>query len=307
MRRASAYVVGIVLLALVGLAIGWFFAGGGPAPSSAPSPASRGAVPGSTAASLAVHLLGALLAGFLGGLLASWLGQRGTSGRSASVDDRLLKLGKGLDGVDNRLAAIERGLRSGAERDDKVDRILSRVADRPPPSPGAADWLETAMPDRARQGGPVQPITSATAPVRPAAAPSAPPRETVEEITARFGRVAAGQIARSGFSRFFSDLGPSGGVRVERGGAVIEAASGGEELLTAVNTSAGILVFPSYQFVSNQPTQFATIASVPDEVASIFDLTLGSGDLVVNRPAMFEEIDGETRRVAKGALGGFAG
>ena len=298
MRRLTPYLLGLLAVVLLGAAFWWAIRESTPAPASPPAP--RLAPLAAPSGPSAVPLLAAILAGIAGGTLAGWLTGRGPS--------------RHVDNLSARVARLEKELRSGAaQRHDQAARILSSVTTPERggrPSSGRDSWFDgDPDPLPAARAEPVRPrpAQEPRSTWTPPDAEPAPPSEPIEEITARFGRVAAGQISRSGFSRFFEELGPSGGVRAERGGTTIAPASGGEELLASVNSAGRILVFPSYEFVSNQPTQFATIASVPDEVASVFELTRGDGELVVLRPAVFEEADGETRRLMKGELGGFAG
>jgi hypothetical protein len=119
--------------------------------------------------------------------------------------------------------------------------------------------------------------------------------------------VAGGQISRAAFADFFESLGPTGPVEAADAGETIEASSDPDAFLASVHLSGTTLVFPSYSFIANLDTQFTTIASVPEKVACLFTLSRGSGEVVLEKPALFEDEDFGPRLRSKGELRGFAG
>ena len=117
----------------------------------------------------------------------------------------------------------------------------------------------------------------------------------------------SGQISRGAFADFFATIGLAGPVEIFDDGNFIGSASGGETFLTCVNAGPAYLVFPSYDFIANQSTHFATIASVPKDVGAVFTLERGDGELILETPAIYQESETGLRRVEKGEIRGFGG
>jgi hypothetical protein len=137
--------------------------------------------------------------------------------------------------------------------------------------------------------------------------PDAHSGRPIQDIIIGYGKLAAGPISRSAFSAFFNSIGHSGPVDVEPGGQSIRPEGDPDGFLISVYVNNSVLVFPSYSFIANLDTQFATIASVPENVASIFTLTRGSGEVSIECPAIFIEDDAGLRLKRKGEIRGFAG
>lgn len=218
----------------------------------------------------------ALLAGLAGGWLAGWL--VGRSHRRALTE---------------RLAGLEMRLRE--TRDQAARRPV--VAEGPRATPYAPPPAPPPPP-------PSSPERPTTEPPRAAAPPSA---AALGEIMAGYARLAGGTISRSEFQNFFNSLGPSGPVEIAENGAAVRSSSNHDGFLTSVAVGGRVLVFPSFEFIANRDTQFSTIAGVPEEVAALFDLARGSGDIVVERPATFDPGDVVARLVSRGSIAGFPG
>jgi hypothetical protein len=128
----------------------------------------------------------------------------------------------------------------------------------------------------------------------------------LDSISSAYSRIVSGQISRSAFAEFFDGIGRWGPVEIAGGGGGIEPAEDGS-FLTCVNAGGAYLVFPSYDFIANQANQFATVASVPDNVAAVFVLERGDGELILGRPALYEESEAGPQLVSKGEIRGFGG
>jgi hypothetical protein len=129
----------------------------------------------------------------------------------------------------------------------------------------------------------------------------------LNEISAGYSRAVSGHISRSAFADFFDRIGSSSPVEIADGGRAIQNASTPESFLTCVSAGSAYLVFPSYDFIANQATQFATIASVPENVAAVFTLERGDGELILESPAIYEQTETGLRIVTKGEIRGFGG
>jgi hypothetical protein len=125
-------------------------------------------------------------------------------------------------------------------------------------------------------------------------------------LAAQYGQLTRGNISRSDFARFFDSLGESMPVESCDGGRGLQQAQG-EGFLTAVGQGDHIIVFPSYTFVANWDTQFTTMASVPESVTELFDLSRGDGEIVMAAPALFDRNGGSPLRIERGKLHGFQG
>lgn len=227
-----------------------------------------------------------LLAGFAGATIASLfrVGSRRWSRRLSARIDEL-----------ENWRAVERKARETAAS-----------ASAPPPPPPSSRRQEVP----ASAYGMTGPEWETQGAGQPAQAPPAVPSRPIiplNDIVMRYGKVAAGHISRSNFAEFFESVGQFGPVEIAEGGQSITVTSNEESFLTAVNAGSAILVFPSYDFVANQETQFNTIASVPDDVAVLFELARGDGEIVLDRPAVFEETEAGPNLRSKGELRGFGG
>lgn len=289
MNRASLLLLAAAFVVLLAAAYVWLTANGGvialPRLDSAMGPAASAAMAG-------------LLAGFVGAAIAN----RFNIGRRRR-DARLEEL----------LAALEK-TRGAAERGPS-----SRLSPPPPLAPARRPAAELRTDPYWHLGGePKAPVEreqwSAAEP--PAPIPAEPLQEprrplpaipNLNEISAAYSRIVSGNISRRAFADFFETIGRSGPAEISDGGRSIEGVSGGESFLTCVNAGSVYLVFPSYDFIANQATQFATIASVPENVASVFALERGDGELILDRPAVYEDSETGLRLVSKGEIRGFGG
>lgn len=139
---------------------------------------------------------------------------------------------------------------------------------------------------------------------------SAPAKPSLarDEIMRRYREAVSGTISRSTFRLFFDEIGAWGPVDPEDGGRRISASKDDEGFLVSVMNGTEALVFPSYNFVANQDTQFSTIASVPETVASAFSLVRGAGDIVLGTPAVYlTDGEGSAVLVSRGEIRGFSG
>jgi hypothetical protein len=129
----------------------------------------------------------------------------------------------------------------------------------------------------------------------------------LSEIVAGYQKVASGIISRSAFDNYFATLGPSGPVEVIDEGRSIRSSSDPEAFLLSVHVGRVTLVFPAYSFISNRDLQFSTIASVPEVVSTLFSLVRGSGEVIVDSPAVFVDSEPDLKLWTKGEIKGFAG
>ena len=136
----------------------------------------------------------------------------------------------------------------------------------------------------------------------------APPQSLaqISEIVANYRRLLSGTMSRSSFQGFFDAIGESEPVKLTTQWDSIEPATG-ESFLTAVSLGPDLLVFPSYEFVSNAANQFSTIASVPESVSAVFELRRDDGEITLDRPAVFDGHDIRPVLRTKGILRGFDG
>jgi hypothetical protein len=287
MNRASLLLLAAALVVAFVAAYIWLTGGGGAVALPRLDPA-----------------LGPVASAAMVGLLAGFIG--------AAIANRFNIGRRGLDAhVERLLKALE-----GKTRDASGPRSASQ---RPPADPAAGRSAELQTDSYRQFGGEPKPRPeplrwpSAESPGRPSAvaAPEAsrPLAATpnLDKVSAAYGRVIAGHISRSAFADFFETIGRARPVEIADGGRSIEAASGGESFLTSVDTGPVHLVFPSYDFIANQATQFATIASVPENVAAVFALERGDGELSLDRPAVYENSETGPRLVSKGQIRGFGG
>jgi hypothetical protein len=227
-----------------------------------------------------------VLAGFIGG----WAAFRHQRVRE-HLEQTDIRLSAHFKGIDQQL----RELRDKVERGPDADAVAARNAGPPLRRDDRSDRREPLR-DRAAEP--------------PAATPPPQQRRTPPDLAtaaARFAQLTRGNISRTAFADFFDTLGDSTAVDSADGGRSLQPAQG-EGFLTAVESGGYILVFPSYRFVSNWDTQFAFMASVPESVTELFDLTRGDGEIAMASPALFESHSGGApRRLERGAITGFQG
>lgn len=289
MNRASFLFAAAAFVILLAAAYVWLTANGG----TAALPRLDPAVGPSASAAMA-----GLLAGFIGAALANRF-NIGRRGREAD----LAKL----------LAALEAQSREAADRGpaSRLSPSPPAPARRPPDELRTEPYWHLGGEPRPRVEPPQRPAAESSG--SPPAAVSQEPRRplptvpNLNEVSAAYSRVVSGNISRRAFADFFETIGRSGPAEISDGGRSIEGVSGGESFLTCVNAGSVYLVFPSYDFIANQATQFATIASVPENVAAVFALERGDGELILDRPAVYEDSETGLRLVSKGEIRGFGG
>jgi len=209
--------------------------------------------------------------------------------------------------VAERIAALEL---SRKEVDRKIEQLTFQQGTvrgaSPLPWPSEAEAGHTVAESAPFRG--VEERSSGDAPRERAITESRSPRRVaIGDLVSGYARVASGQITRATFQSFFDSIGNSGPVEVADQGRSIVSSRTSEAFLTSVNAGSAIVVFPSYDFIANQATQFSTIASVPEAVSLLFELKRGDGDIAMERPAIFNATDSGPELRSKGVLRGFGG
>lgn len=291
-------------IALLGLAALYLWLGGGGGSIALPRL-------GAGAGAVASAAMAGLLAGFVGAAIANRF-NIGRRGHDAGLAQRIAALETARDSA--RAAsppppppppvAAERAAPQPAARP-------SFIYDRPRQEPQARqEPVAPPPPEPAEARGPAPPPPPEPAEAREPPPPPEPRRRpsvpNLAEISAAYSRIVSGHISRSAFAQFFDGIGRSVPVEITDGGNAIGRASG-ESFLTCVDAGEAYLVFPSYDFIANQTTQFATVASVPESIAAVFTLERGDGELILDRPAIYEDSGTGLRRVEKGEIRGFGG
>jgi hypothetical protein len=243
------------------------------------SPPSESGLPSLTM--IAILVLSVIAAAIIGGLVVGL--------RVRDPTDELTKLRKRIKELEDWRRRTEPQVAPPMEDDNRdVYAIYRRPLLETPPSPA----LEPARP---RSSGEPK-----TAPVQP------PPPRPVNEIVADYQRLLSGTMSRSSFQNFFEAIGSAGPVQPTADhNSIVNATT--ESCLTALARGSKVLVFPSYEFVSNAANQFSTIASVPEAVSALFDLQRDDGEIVLERPAIFDGGENYPVLRSKGIIRGFDG
>lgn len=294
-NRAGKAALMIAMLAVPAAA----FAASARIPVQMPAPPPANDVPSIMMVAILTAI--AAVAGMLGGLVVKWL----TTDKSAlpRIEIRLADLEKW------RQEARQAETRATAERDD-IERIQAMRSRSPYINQARQQASEPLRRNEFVGDAPKPSLRKSPPPPMQPQAPTQPVATTgpsLDDVVAGYGRLVSGQISRSAFQDYFENIGPYGAIKVTQQGRSIEEAAGDETFLMSVLLGQHILVFPSYEFVSNMETQFNTIASVPEPVAQLFELGKGDGEIVVEAPAIFDNLDGTPVFQSSGVMKGFGG
>jgi outer membrane murein-binding lipoprotein Lpp len=276
------------LLLLLGWAAWWVMTGGNGARALA----------GAEFALPAPHLfLIALVAGMVGGLAGASLSAARAGRASEELHSKIDMLKRKLGQLGDEVVAAQQ----------TADTAYDAAMNRNTPEPQiVAPATNRQGPDEAAERQPPPPPAArpdqAAATMHPAPLP-----RLLNGVMESYAQLMAPPMSRSKFDRFFEDLGRSGAVSFVKEGCRLVTARGSAGFLTGVSVDLHVLVFPSFNFIANAETQFATIASVPAAVAELFELQRGSGIVTVERPAIFREDTQGPVLQEKGIIGGFPG